>query len=427
MQMYPSACFQSARFRSVWFKSVSPTRVTRKMILVLCCLSALPGLAQQSSSPASQDEINKRLMDRIQELEKETQQLKAQQASAAAPVPEAPAVNEVAPRLKLTVFGDVGAEAYNHTPDTFLFGSLDLFMTARLSDKASALGEVLFIAQSDNTIQADVERLLFRWRQNDYVTASMGRYHSWVGYYNTAFNYGAFLETTTDRPFVYAFDDSGGVLPMQEVGVTVTGKIPSGQRGLNYVVEAGNGRAWGPGQQPAQNNQDGNNSKSINGGLYIRPEKISGLQLGFSLRHDNPTLPGPDISETIATVHAVYVDSKYEILNEGIFVRHAEPSGPVFNTSSFYTQFSRAFRAWRPYFRYQYFNAHDDDPVFIYATPSNYAPPAATNFVGRLNGPSIGIRYDFTEHSALKVQYSRISLRGFDTQNGVSTQIAFTF
>ncbi len=105
---------------------------------------------------------------------------------------------------------------YNHIPDTFHFGSLDLFMTARLSDKVSTLGEVLFIAQSDNTIRVDVERLLLQYRQSDYFTASIGRYHTWVGYYNTAFNKGEFLETTTDRPFMYAFDDEGGVLPMQD-------------------------------------------------------------------------------------------------------------------------------------------------------------------------------------------------------------------
>ncbi len=135
---------------------------------------------------------------------------------------------------------------YNHSPDTFLFGSIDLFMTARLSDKVSTLGEVLFIAQNNNSIELDVERLMLRYRQSDYLTAAIGRYHSWVGYYNSAFNYGEFLETTTDRPFIYAFDDQGGVLPMQEVGITLTGKIPSGKMGLNYVVEVGNGEAWGP-------------------------------------------------------------------------------------------------------------------------------------------------------------------------------------
>jgi hypothetical protein len=416
--------------------SIPMSRVLSFFVLGLCLAGTVPARAQQAPNPApNQDEVNRQLLRRLQELEDEVNRLKAQAAAmpappsalGAPPAVEAATPHEVAPRLNLAVFGDVGAQAYNHSPDTFLFGSLDLFMTARLSEKVSTLGEVLFIAQNNNFIELDVERLLLQYRQSDHLTAAIGRYHSWVGYYNSAFNYGEFLETTTDRPFVYAFDDRGGVLPMQEVGVTLTGKIPSGKMGLNYVVELGNGRGWGPGVESVQNNQARTNSKSINGGLFIRPEAIFGMQLGFSLRHDNLAIPGPAVSETIATVHAVFINSNYEILNEGVLVRHVEPSGPVFGTTAFYTQFSRRFRAFRPYFRYQYFNASDQDPVYIFASPNDYAPAYVNTFVGRLNGPSVGIRYDFTAHSALKLQYDRISERGLPTANGLTAQIAFTF
>jgi len=409
-------------------------------LLLTSLLIAAPAPAQQaSSSPTSQDEVDRQLLQRVQELEDQVKQLKEKEsavaaAPAAAPAPapapeaiEAPPVNEVAPRLKLNVFGDVGYELYNHIPNTFEFGSLDLFMTARLSDKVSTLGEVLFIAQSDNTIGVDIERLYLQYRQSDYLKAEFGRYHTWVGYYNTAFNKGEFLETTTDRPFMYAFDDTGGVLPMQDIGVNLTGKIPSGKLGLNYVVEAGNGRGWGVDAEPAQNNQDVNNSKSINGGLFVRPDAVPGLQVGFSVRHDNITLPTVPVGETIATVHAVFINGKYEILNEGALVRHAVPVGPAFNTGAFYSQISRGFRAFRPYFRYQYFNAPSDDPVYAFASANAYAPLDVVTFVGRLNGPSAGIRYDFTEYSALKLQYDRFSLRGLPTENGLTSQVAFTF
>jgi len=429
-------------------------RVPRVIGLALCMALAVSMHAQQPpstppstplSAPMTADEVTRQLLERVNELEAKVKQLEEKQAAptpaplAIAPAPVAPApepppevemptANEIAPRLKLIIFGDVGAQGETHNSDTFLFGSLDLFMRARLSDKISVLGEVLFTAENDNSISPDVERLLLIYRQNDYFTASIGRMHSWIGYYNTAFNKGEFLETTTDRPYIYAFDDEGGVLPMQEVGVNMTGKVPSGKLGLNWVVEVGNGRAWGPNAEPAQNNQDRNNSKSINAGLFIRPERFSGLQVGFSIRHDNLTIPLPSVHETIATAHAVFINSKYEILNEAVYVRHDEiPGSSVFNTSAFYTQWSRAFKAFRPYLRYQYFNAPNDDPVYFYANPNDFAPPSATSFIGRLNGPSLGLRWDFTEHSALKFQYDRISLRGFDTVNGLTSQVAFTF
>ena len=96
-------------------------------------------------------------------------------------------------------------------------------------------------------------------------------------------------------------------------------------------------------------------------------------------------------------------------------------------TSAFYTQFSRRFHAFRPFLRYQYFNAPSDDPVYLYGSRNELAPLNVNAFIGRINGPSLGLRYDFTEHSALKVQYDRFSLRGLDSENGLTTQVAFTF
>ncbi len=348
---------------------------------------------------------------------------------AAAPAAEAaPEVNEVAPRVKLEVFGDVGAQKYSHIPDTFYFGSLDLFLTARLSDKVTTLGEILFIAEDDNSISVDVERLLLKYRQGKYLTVSAGRYHTWVGYYNSTYNKGEFLETTTDRPFIFAFDDEGGVLPMQDVGLNVTGKIPSGKAGLNYVVEFGNGRAWGLNTEAAQNGQDANNSKSINGGLFARPKKYDGLEAGFSVRHDNLTVPGRAVGETIATAHVVFNNGTYEILNEAAWVRHNELGVGLFETAGGYTQISRLFRgAYRPYFRYQYFNAPSSDPAYQYASPNAFEPASTARFVGRVNGPSAGLRFDFAPNSAIKLQYDRIAERGLATVNGLTAQIAFTF
>jgi hypothetical protein len=429
-----------------------PIRGVLAGVLLAGCL-ANPVRARAQLAPASstnQEEVNKQLMQRLQDLEDEVKQLKAQLAPAAtsaanpasvalessptpaptpSPVPEVAAaeINEVAPRLHLEVFGDVGAQKFTHIPETFLLGSLDMFMTARLSDKVSVLGEALFIAQSGNNVQIDVERLTLKYRANEHFAISAGRSHTWVGYYNTAFNKAAFLETSVDRPFIFQFDDTGGVLPMQDVGANVTGKIPSGKMRLNYVVELGNGRAWGLDTQPAQNHQDINNSKFVNGGLFLRPAKVSGLQLGFSIGHDNLTVPGPAIGETIATVHAVLDNGTYQVLNEAVWVRHGQAGGHLFETSAFYTQFSRTFKAFRPYLRYQYFNAPSSDPVYFYASPNVYVPASVATFIGRMNGPSAGVRINFTENSAIKLQYDRYSLRGLPSENGLSTQIAFSF
>jgi hypothetical protein len=402
-----------------------------------CCLAMFLALGVSSSAqqgpptPPSQAEINQQFLLRIEELEKEVQRLTSQPAPslspAAAPEPtpvvDTPPVHAVNDRLTLNVFGDVGFHATDDpevSSNTFDIGNLDIFMTSRLSEKVSLLGEVLFIANSDNTISADVERLLLRYRYNDYFAFAMGRYHTSIGYYNTAFHRGAWFETTIGRPFMYAFDDE---IPLQEIGVTASGRIPSGKLRLHYVAEVGNGRVHTLNSEPAQNTLDQNNGKSFDVALFARPAAVPDLQVGFSIYHDYITFPDNiNHSELISTAYAVYVNSKYELLNEAMLVRHTttRAGAPgIFHTSAFYTQLSRAFGKYRPYFRYEYFNSSDNDPI--------YGNPDDGEVLGRRNGPSVGLRYDFNEHAAFKLQYDRLAIAGEDSSNTLGIQFAFTF
>jgi hypothetical protein len=337
---------------------------------------------------------------------------------------ESPENNSV-PSVKLHMFGDVGYEATDQkgVTNSFFVGTLDLFMTGALTDRVSVLGEVLFSPNADNSFGVDVERLLLQYKQNDYFNFGIGRYHSSIGYYNTAFHQGAWFQTTVDRPFMYAFDDQGGFLPLQEVGMTIYGQIPSERLGLNYVAEVGNGSEHLFGADPAQNFRDDNNGKSVNFALYARPSWLPGLQTGVSVYHDHLTFPdNQNYNELIQAVHVVYTNSNYEFLNEGMLVRHSGTDAAparVFYTPGFYTQFSRRFGKYRPYFRYAYVNAGVAEPI--------YGDPTDGAVVGRRNGPSFGLRYDLNDHSAVKFQYNHLAQRGEKSFNELLTQFSFAF
>ena len=156
-----------------------------------------------------------------------------------------------------------------------------------------------------------------------------------------------------------------------------------------------------------QNTIDENTHKALNFAIFARPEAIRGLQVGFSAYRDllTPAAPLP-IDETIFDAHAVYSGLNFEWLNEALLVRHA-PRGTsrVFNTPGFYSQISRRFGSYRPYFRYQYVNAPVNEPIF--SNVSIFSPP-----VGLQHGPSFGLRYDMSEFVAVKVQYDYTMLRG---------------
>jgi len=297
----------------------------------------------------------------------------------------------------------------------FGLGQVNLFVTSDVSDKFKFLSEIVFEAGSDNAFGVDVERMLLTYSFNDYLNVSVGRYHTAIGYYNTAYHHSTWFQTATGRPFLFAFEDQGGILPIHNVGASITGKVPSGSLGLHYVAEMGNGRAYRT-TEPVQNTVDENTHKALNFAIFARPETIRGLQIGFSVYRDllTPAAP-PAIAETILAAHAVYTGLDFEWLNEALLIRNAPQGTPrVFNTPGFYSQISRRFHSYRPYFRYQYVNAPSSEPIF---SPN----------VGLQHGPSFGLRYDMSEFVAVKMQYDYTMLRGDRAFHTVAFQTGFTF
>ena len=297
----------------------------------------------------------------------------------------------------------------------FSLGQVNFFVTSDVSDKLRLLSEVVFEAGSDNVFGVDIERLLLTYSINDYLNVSVGRYHTAIGYYNTAYHHSTWFQTATGRPFLFAFEDQGGILPIHNVGASITGKLPSGSLGLHYVAEIGNGRAYRT-SEPVQNTVDENTHKALNFAIFARPEAIRNLQVGFSVYRDllTPAAP-PAIDQTILAAHAVYSSLDFEWLNEALLIRNAPRGTPlVFNTPGFYSQISRRFRSYRPYFRYQYVNAPASDPIL--ATTA-----------GLRHGPSFGLRYDMTEFLGVKVQYDYTMLRGDRAFQTVALQTGFTF
>lgn len=322
--------------------------------------------------------------------------------------------------LRIRGFSDVNLHGSTLKGDptsttAFSLGQVNLFVTSDVSDRFKFLSEVVFEAGTDNVFGVDIERMLVTYSFDDYLNVSVGRYHTAIGYYNTAYHHSTWFQTATGRPFLFAFEDQGGILPIHNIGASITGKVPSGRLGLHYVAEIGNGRAYRT-SEPVQNTVDENTHKALNFAIFARPEAIHGLQVGFSAYRDllTPAAP-PAIQETIFDAYAVYSGLDFEWLNEALLIRNA-PRGTsqVFNTPGFYSQISRRFRSYRPYFRYQYINVPVNEPIFA---PS----------VGLQTGPSFGLRYDMSEFVAVKAQYDYTMLRGDRAYHTVTLQTGFTF
>ena len=413
-----------------------------KLSLLLGMFLTSPNLyAQQTNAPSDMNpQTAQLLLQRMDQLEATVRELRTALAQATAAIPK-PAPPQAAPPsqpepepqaehpmsegmdlnktlLRIRGFSDVALHGSNLKGDntSFSLGQVDLFVTSDVSEKLKFLSEVVFEAGRDNSFGVDIERLLLNYSFGDFLNVGVGRFHSAIGYYNTAYHHSTWLQTTTGRPFLFQFEDQGGILPIHNVGVTASGRIPSGALGLHYVAEVGNGRtSRSPMFEPVQNVLDENNHKSVNFAVFARPEAVRGLQAGFSIYRDLlAPLNSPRIGETIFAAHAVYAGLSFEWLNEALLLRHA-PQGTsrVFDTPGFYTQISKRFGSYRPYVRYEYVNASQSEPVF--------------SDVGLRRGPSVGLRYDLSDFVALKLQYD-YTARGRDQAiHALSLQAGFTF
>jgi hypothetical protein len=429
----------------------------RKRILPLLLGSLATATILQAQQPEPSDatvpdkQTLQLLFQRIGQLEARVKQLESERQPSAAvpptpgpPQPSAPPVNEVEQQAESTMpermdlsktllrirgFGDTTLHGDTQKRDNtaFSLGQLDLFVTSDISEKFKFLSEIVFEGGPDNIygvtrgetniFSVDVERYLVQYSYNDYLNVEAGRWHTAIGYYNTAYHHSTWFQTTTGRPFLFDFEDRGGILPIHTVGVSASGLIPSGSLGLRYVAEVGNGRASRSpiDQEPVQNEVDDQNHKAFNVAIFARPEAIRGLQVGFSAYRDLlAPANSPRIGETILAAHAVFVRPQFEWLNEALVVRHSvSGTSQVFNTPGFYTQISKQFGSYRPYFRYQYVNASSTEPIF----PD----------VRLRHGPSVGLRYDASESVALKLQYDYTALRGQAAISALGLQIGFTF
>jgi hypothetical protein len=297
----------------------------------------------------------------------------------------------------------------------FNIGQFVLHFASPLSRKVSYFGEVSFTAQP-TAYELQVERTIIRYDYNDYFKISLGKYHTPIGYWNTAFHHGAWLQTTISRPQMVQF--GGTFIPVHFVGMLAEGNLPSGGLGLGYNVGIGNGRSSI--LSKAGDSGDVNDNRAWVAEVFARPTRFYGLQFGGSVYRDKLTpQPGQNFDETITSAHLVWTKEHPEFLSEFANVHHHDVlSGKDYNSQAFYIQLAYRLpwqgNKWKPYYRFEYIHKPESDPVFL--------------VVSDLVGSTLGVRYDISNYAAFKGEY-RNSRIGVDEPrvNGAFFQTAFTF
>ena len=288
------------------------------ILAVLACLSPAGfSQTQNANSNSDQQETIRALMQEVNELKARVAALEAKQNEPmqapqpeATPQPEVKALSsppqsgasgpEPLPFIRGIRFQGFGSATYKasdaNPPEqgaslgfrpgsagNFAVGDVDLFLTSQLSNRTSVLGEVVFSEQNSGEFETDVERLLLKYNPSDYLKMSFGRFHTATSYYNTVFHHGLWLQTAADRPLIVEFSDHGGLLPSQAIGASITGRVPSGSLGLNYILEYGSAATIRPQiTTPDASEIEENNGNEITAGLFLKPDFLPGLDVGGS-------------------------------------------------------------------------------------------------------------------------------------------------
>jgi len=407
-------------------------------------IAACGGLT--AGTPDDKDQVIQKLLDRVDALEREVAALQqaqipqapGQQASTTSiapplailteqPVPSdaVPATNAAQPetssRFNFHGYADVDFQRdVDGVTKKFELGEIDLFGTERLSPHLTALMELVF--ETDNQqlvaqVPVNVERLMLQYRRNDFFNADIGSFRTAIGYYSTAYLRGAWLQTAISRPKMFTFEDDGGFLPLHAVGVSVNGRIPSGDVNLRYVLEAGSSRNYGNSAGLAF---DSSFNRATNLAIYSQPLSVPGLEIGFSTYHDlfSPAA-GFQLDRSVWTVHLVYVRGRVELLNEGLrigLLGLAAPGAAI--GLGFYSQLAyRVASSWKPYARVEYLNVYGTGAV---DTETRYYVPWKTVYTG-------GVRHDLTDSVAVKLELGRETDYLRPSFISAAGQLAFTF
>jgi hypothetical protein len=298
-------------------------------------------------------------------------------------------------------------------------------LSSALSSRVSYFGEVSVTARSDAGLGSppapgfnfEIERSIIRFDQSDKFKISFGRFHTPINYWNTEYHHGSWLQTSISRPDMVEF--GGSFIPVHFIGALVEGALPAGGLNLNYNAGIGNGR--GAVLSRGGDFGDINNNRAWLTTLFIKPDKLYGLQVGGSVYRDEITQGLNNHREWITSGHFVWSRENPEVIAEVANVHHTgvAPLSGVSNSLAYYAQVGYRLpwldRLWKPYYRFEYIHVPKSDTLFRVVVPSEHLS-------------IVGIRYDISRFAAIKLEYRNIVTPLLPQRiNAAFAQTSFTF
>lgn len=337
--------------------------------------------------------------------------------------------------VDLGAFGDVGYQGSteDNTADSFVQGQFDLYATQRIDPKTKAFFELVFEAGEDNAYGVDLERLYLSRDITPNFNVSLGRFHTPIGYWNTAYHHGALIQDTVLRPTFLDFEDgSGAILPMHIIGAMGMGTSNTSFGEFNYGLLVGNSSSLNTdgftlgGYERTEidvaNVADASDQKMFGGRLTWRspsmplevgvfglsdPVAESGGGAGAAL----PQVGGELVGMRVYGGHFRYATPRFDAMGETYNFSNDDKVGNTgkHKAAAYYIQFGyRATDTVKLIYRFEDVDFVTADPYFQYL-----GTPEGSRHV-------VDLRYDIDDTNALKFEVARFE----PVQNGAKS---FTF
>jgi hypothetical protein len=319
------------------------------------------------------------------------------------------------PEFNIMGFGDITYVSKDGSNgDGFVIGQAVAHLTASLGDSFAVFGE-FSLTGKDSEYSIEAERLMVKYDFSDRFKLSAGRYHTPIGYWNSGFHHGAWLQTTVSRPEVVKFGSK--VVPIHFVGVLLEGSLSSTDLGLSYKAGYGNGRHGNIAR--AGDAGDINDDKAWILQLRSKPKKIFGLEVGLGFYSDEVSLPtSPNVDEKITSVYVAWTKETPEVIFEYIHSEHelvtdSSASGGV---DAWYGQVAYRLPGkrsqWKPYARVEQTDVDSSNPL-LGSEGLDY------------DAGILGVRWDFNPYAAIKAEYRNEEFASGGREDNFRLQISF--
>lgn len=319
------------------------------------------------------------------------------------------------PGFNIMGFGDISYVSRDGSNrDGFAIGQGVAHLTASLSESFMVFGEFSATAR-DSEYAFEIERLIVKYEFSDLYKVSAGRYHTPIGYWNSGFHHGAWLQTTIARPEMVKFGSS--IVPIHFVGILLEGTWNDNPLGLNYKLGFGNGRHQNIARAGDAGDINGDKAWMVQFGA--KPHSLDDIELGIGYYNDEVALPGGlAVEEGTLSAYVAKTHGSAEVLVEYLRSQHelTSDSSVQGDVNAWYAQF--AYRLpegrsdWKPYLRLEHTDVDNNDPL-LGAQGLDYAAGI------------LGVRWDFNPYAALKAEYRNEEFNSGGRENNFRVQLSF--